>query len=322
MFGPANTELDSFLYSGAQQYNVVATIAGRVVPEKEIIAGGHHDSYSSNLLAAPGADDNASGTAAALEMARVLQAWGYMPASTLRFITFAAEEAGLRGSGDYSTRARAANREITAMLNFDMIGHRLSAQGDRDLYLVWYTGAETLARLDSQMTRHYTTLTPVLTTSYRSGSDSYRFWERGYPAVFSIERDFSPFYHSPQDISDTLDFEYAAEIVRAGLATVLYLDRESRPVAVPVPPVFSLAQNFPNPFNPGTSIRYSLATQERVTLTVYDMLGRQVAVLVAGEMSAGPHTARWDASDTASGIYVCRLTTGNRVETIKMVRMQ
>lgn len=223
--GITDVQLDSFQYSGTWQANVVATIPGTLSTTAEFIVGGHHDSYSSNLLQAPGADDNASGAAAAIEMARVLKAMNYQPAYTMRFMGFAAEEAGLRGSASYAQRARQANRNIRAMLNYDMIGYRNQSQTDRDVYVVWYTGAEALSALHSSAARAYTPLTPILTTSYRSGSDSYSFWQQNYKSVFLIERDFSPYYHSPNDLLQYLDMPYSAEIVRSGLATLVTLDQ-------------------------------------------------------------------------------------------------
>lgn len=223
--GVLDVRLDSFQYNGTWQANVVATIPGAVDPTREIIVGGHHDSYSSNVNAAPGADDNATGAAAAIEMARVLKATNYQPAYTLRFMGFAAEEAGLRGSASYAQRSRAANRDIRAMLNYDMIGNRNQTQTDRDVNVVWYTGSEALANLHLSAGQSYTTLTPILSTSSRSGSDSYSFWQQNYKTVFLFERDFSPYYHSPNDLLQYLDMPYCADIVRSGLATLLILDQ-------------------------------------------------------------------------------------------------
>jgi len=193
--------------------------------------GGHHDSYSSNVFQAPGADDNASGATAAIEMARVITALNYQPVHTLRFIGFAAEEAGLRGSASYAQRARQAQRDIRAMLNYDMIGYRNQSQPDRDVYVVWYTGAKALSSVHALAATAYTPVTPVLTTSYRSGSDSYSFWQQGYKAVFLIERDFNPYYHTPNDLLQYIDIPYCTQIVRAGLATLITLDQLPPPVA-------------------------------------------------------------------------------------------
>jgi len=86
-----------------------------------------------------------------------------------------------------------------------------------------------------------------------------------------------------------------------------------------VPVNFSLGQNFPNPFNPSTVIKYTLPEASHVTMEVFDMLGRQVAVLQDGVMKAGSHTVTFDAGTLASGIYLYRLNANNRTEVRQMV---
>ena len=75
---------------------------------------------------------------------------------------------------------------------------------------------------------------------------------------------------------------------------------------------FALAQNYPNPFNPSTTIEFSLPEMAHVTLTVYNMLGNEVARLVDGERSAGMYSVLWDASDVSAGIYFYRIQAGNQ----------
>jgi aminopeptidase N len=80
-----------------------------------------------------------------------------------------------------------------------------------------------------------------------------------------------------------------------------------------VPSAFTLGQNFPNPFNAGTSIQFGLPHRADVSVTVYDVLGREVALLVRGRLDAGTHSVRWEGRDaagrpSASGIYFYRLT--------------
>ena len=80
-----------------------------------------------------------------------------------------------------------------------------------------------------------------------------------------------------------------------------------------LPTVFALGQNYPNPFNPTTAIRYQLPKDARVTISVYSMIGREVARLVDGDMPAGFHTTEWDGRDAshrtvASGVYLYRIT--------------
>jgi len=94
-----------------------------------------------------------------------------------------------------------------------------------------------------------------------------------------------------------------------------------------VPAVFSLDQNFPNPFNPSTLIKYSLERKCHVNISVFNILGQRVATLVDQELEAGPHQADWDGNDdggahAASGIYFYKMVTDDFVETRKMVLMR
>jgi endoglucanase len=85
-----------------------------------------------------------------------------------------------------------------------------------------------------------------------------------------------------------------------------------------VPLQYSLDQNFPNPFNPTTNLRFALPSASFVTLKVYDLLGRELATIVNGNRAAGTYTVSWDASAYPSGVYFCRMQGGNFVVTKKM----
>jgi len=88
------------------------------------------------------------------------------------------------------------------------------------------------------------------------------------------------------------------------------------------PSVFALEQNYPNPFNPTTNLRFTIGSPQDVELKIYDVLGREVAILVHGKMSVGNYTVPWNASNISSGVYFYRLKSGNFVETKKMVLMK
>ncbi|MCX6133089.1 MAG: YDG domain-containing protein [Ignavibacteriales bacterium] len=89
-----------------------------------------------------------------------------------------------------------------------------------------------------------------------------------------------------------------------------------------MPTEYALMQNYPNPFNPSTTIRFDLPEAAKVRLVVYDMLGREVAVLADGERPAGQHALRFDASKLSSGMYIYRLQTGNFTQTRKLMLMK
>lgn len=87
---------------------------------------------------------------------------------------------------------------------------------------------------------------------------------------------------------------------------------------IDIPDETGLAAAYPNPFNPVTTIRFDLASHAQVSLEVFDMLGRMVAVLMQGEMQAGVHQIQWDARNYSSGTYIIRLRAGHEVFTRKM----
>ncbi len=85
------------------------------------------------------------------------------------------------------------------------------------------------------------------------------------------------------------------------------------------PKEYALKQNFPNPFNPSTTIQYALPMATHVKLTVHDLLGRMVSTLVNDEQSAGWKEVRWDAGSLASGVYFYRLQAGTFTQVIKLL---
>ncbi|MFA6542318.1 MAG: YCF48-related protein [Bacteroidota bacterium] len=85
---------------------------------------------------------------------------------------------------------------------------------------------------------------------------------------------------------------------------------------------FSLSQNYPNPFNPSTTFHFTLAAAGNVTLTVFDVIGRETAVLVSEKLEAGEHSRVWNASDLPSGIYFYRMQAGTYSETKKLLLLK
>ena len=90
-------------------------------------------------------------------------------------------------------------------------------------------------------------------------------------------------------------------------------DEESTPQQV------RLLSVYPNPFNPSTTVTYTVPTAGPVSLTVYDILGRKVETIAEGNHAAGTYSVRWNAGNAASGVYFCRLKAGAREETAKML---
>jgi len=107
--------------------------------------------------------------------------------------------------------------------------------------------------------------------------------------------------------------QHSGRVGKIGVLTGAEPHRTETPVR------FALRQNYPNPFNPVTTIAYSVPNDGAVTLTVFDLLGREVSVLFSGYARAGHHTASFDASHLSSGVYLYRLTNGSFSAARKMV---
>lgn len=89
-----------------------------------------------------------------------------------------------------------------------------------------------------------------------------------------------------------------------------------------LPTGFSLSQNYPNPFNPMTKIQYNIPRESKVSLKIYDILGRQVATLVDLRQGAGHYEINFDASKYASGVYIYRIIAGDFIQAKKMILMK
>jgi hypothetical protein len=113
-------------------------------------------------------------------------------------------------------------------------------------------------------------------------------------------------------VSGTLSGPYTATVTLSG-GTDVPVD------GVVIPQEFSMSQNFPNPFNPNTMIRYQVPGTGMVDLRVFDLLGREVACLVNGVRNAGTYEVDFKASTLPSGVYLYRLTAGTFSMTKRMV---
>jgi hypothetical protein len=112
---------------------------------------------------------------------------------------------------------------------------------------------------------------------------------------------------------------YAANIIQETEPTSSTSSQSAIAQISSVPTSYSLKQNYPNPFNPTTAIAYTLPEAAKVSLKVYDLLGREVATLVNETKAAGSYEARFDASRLASGLYLYKLQAGSYTETKKMM---
>jgi hypothetical protein len=199
--------------------NVLAKKLGTKYPNQYVIICSHYDDMPTGSTA-PGADDNASGTIAVIEAARLL-ANVNLP-YTILFAAWDEEELGLYGSQAYADSAYYRGDSIIAVLNFDMIAYDGNQDGALDVNT--NSASTPLANDFAQIVNIYQpTLVPQVTTSLNGGSDHQSFQSRGYKAILSIEdnSDFTPYYHTVNDTYSTLNKPYFIKMIKAGIAALV-----------------------------------------------------------------------------------------------------
>jgi hypothetical protein len=208
-------------YYDSHQYNIVATVVGTATPDRVMVVGGHYDSVvygtgTDPYSWAPGADDDGSGTAATLEMARII-AENPLPVTVI-FVPFAQEEQGLLGSDYFAQYLFHESTNVALMINSDMIGH--SVDPDPDVDIRGASSAMPFVNIMMAMANSYTDLNPFYGGSWVS--DELSFYQWGYHSVGAIEGDFhNAGWHTNYDLVDSLDFAYMREVVKMCLATLL-----------------------------------------------------------------------------------------------------
>lgn len=248
-------------YSGR---NVVAEVRGTTQPERVFIVGGHLDSISNvPYSSAPGADDNATGTAATMVLARLLR--DYQPAMTVRFVHFTAEEQGHWGSKVYAASLRQRGEQVAGYFDLDMIGW--DGNGDRVVEIHTAYGPKSNALADQYLERN-TRYGIGLTFERKTGSasrfsDHSSFWDNDYASFLIIENFFNdtlasdrnPYYHNTGDLPSRVNFDYVARIARVTMAALVELagynigspPATPTPTATPPPTATPAPTPTPNP---------------------------------------------------------------------------
>lgn len=195
--------VDNQFYKNYQVRNVVGMIRGTECPDSTFVITAHYD-HQGHLGAKqyyPGANDNASGTAMLLNLARY-----YMenkPEYSIVFIAFAGEEAGLRGSTFYSENPMLPLEKIKYLVNLDMIG-----DNGENLYVETNDSGEQGLRLFEEINAENQYFTSLQRGELASNSDHFPFTEKGVPALLMMfeEGDAFPYYHTYKDNVNTMSF--------------------------------------------------------------------------------------------------------------------
>lgn len=226
----SDISVELFSHSSFPQPSVIATIKGK--SDDVIVIGGHADSiagwWGRTNAHAPGADDNASGTATVTEILKVLSESGYQPEKTIKFMAYAAEEVGLLGSKDIAQSFKRAGVNVVGVLQLDMTN--FNGSNDDITLITDYTNEAQNNFLGTLIDTYLTDLSWGRDTCGYACSDHASWTSQGYPASIPFEtrkNDMNGRIHSS---GDTLDYmggtaDHALKFAKLGLAFVIELDR-------------------------------------------------------------------------------------------------
>jgi Zn-dependent M28 family amino/carboxypeptidase len=238
-------ERQVYFWEGREYRNIIATRTGNASPEEIIVIGAHYDTVTGT----PGADDNASGVAGLLELARTFQ--GKTCERTLQWVGFTNEEPPFfrtrhMGSRVFAKRARAAHEKIVAMLCLEMIGYFAQEQGSQEyplpfmkafypdqgdfISVVGNLSSRSLVKQVAACLKNSSEIgvESIATFSWVPGvdfSDHYSFYREGYRAVMITDTAFyrNSRYHRADDRVNTLDYASMAQVVTGLREVVLEL---------------------------------------------------------------------------------------------------
>lgn len=239
----------SFTYQGYEANNYTASQNGINNPLQEYLVGGHYDTVDES----PGADDNGTAVAAMLEVSTILSKYNFN--KSIRYVTWDLEEEGLKGSLDYVNNTLEEKQEIQGYLNFEMIGYYDDSPNSQTLPIGFdllfpdvyneisnneFRGdfltnvgntdsSEDMMNDFESIAANYVPELKVISvaapgtgaaTPDLTRSDHAAFWSKGIPALMLTDgANFrNPYYHSPDDTSDKLDYEFMSNTIRASVA--------------------------------------------------------------------------------------------------------
>ena len=340
--------------------NVVATLQGTGPANRYYVVGGHFDTSASldptinwstqwSTASAPGADDNATGVATVLEIARILSdpANQFEPEVTIKFVVFGAEERAPaafdqnhRGSNHFATTAASQMDDILGVFNIDMIGYNNTGNH----YYNIVSNSNSLELGDDLVQANQTYQIGINSNSnpfvYATYSDHEQFWQYGYKAILLIENappwnnnppwyNANPYYHKATDTPDKVNIDQVTKITQATLAAVACRTMPVTSIAQNnspenLPTAYTLQPNYPNPFNAHTVFNYVLNSAAQVKIGIYSATGQKVTDIQDAWQTAGEHRVNWRAADQngnalPSGLYFARFIFNHTVKTQKVM---
>ncbi|NLE64021.1 MAG: M28 family peptidase [Bacteroidales bacterium] len=337
-YGIDNAAIDSFYVDDstkitgkfeAWMYNVKGSISGNEHPDSTVIIGAHLDAIvydTINFLynITTGADDNASGVATMIEMARIFHKYNIKPRLSVDFMGFDAEELGLHGSRYDAEKRHQQQEKIAVMLNNDMVGHQPEEQDWMVFISVYFNSSDIMQTTEAichKFTRLYAFIPGSSGNKYFNRSDSYSYFSKGYKVNYLREYRFSPYYHSMNDIYQNCNFEYMKEIAKINFGLLYHYAIDSLEVnnISEASPILSGANIYPNPAADNSRLQFVLLQASTVDIRITDLSGKTIIKITEKHYNEGRNTVELNAQALSPGIYFCVIGTPSGNKTLKWI---
>lgn len=333
-YGIENARVDSFRYSGYTWatgqidrffYNVQGSIIGNSNSLDRYIIGAHLDAISTDnwilTPTAPGADDNASGCAVFVEIARIFHDNNLQPAHTITFMGWDAEEIGLVGSYyDAAVRDSLGETSYITVLNNDMVANQPeNLPYTLDLYQ--YDNSVELHELGTDILERFTTITPNFpddNSTMRMYSDSWAYDQSGCKAIFAIEHYFTENYHTEQDLPEFLNYDFAKEVAKYNFALLFhYCIADVFTLGEHLPELSESIQLYPNPVQSHCYI-HSSTDNAIQSITIFDLSGK--TIFQSNENNQFETVYSLDLSFLSHGFFMVKIDTNQGTVYKKIIK--
>lgn len=295
---------------GESGYNLIVTKTGTVYPDTYIIIDGHYDTING-----PGANDNGSGTAIILEMARILKD---IPTEySIKFIHFTAEEWGLIGSTQYvEDIVLPENLDIRLVLNIDQVGgvagetnNTITCEQDESQPNGNNSQSAQFTNQLMNCVELYSDLETNLAEAY--GSDYVPFQEEGFVVTGLYEYNESPYPHTSEDTLGNLDFGFIHQVAKATMGALCHFAVVQEDMSVN-DANFDQVQIFPNPVDGELIVQSNSAKISKIHLT--DLTGK-----ILWSSSKVENDMKINTSHLPNGVYLLNLMKGKLSSSKKII---
>jgi hypothetical protein len=307
--------LDSLKFSATGK-NLIGIKYGADFPEEYLIIGAHYDN-----VVATGADDNASGTAAIMEAARVFSKYSFP--YTIIYALWDEEEQGLIGSKSYASKAYNENDSLIGYINLDMLGWDENNDSRADLHVRSIGNSVKLSEIAIDVNSIYSIDLDVHIVNPGSKStDHAAFWDKGFTAIGineEYDNDFNPYWHSRTDVLGRFNLPFYEKCAKLSFATLAHcatnnMTALNAPERMNIAPKVSL---FPNPANQIINIQTKDLLNKEYFIKIYNSSGKKIS-----QAQILNETMLLTVSDYPPGIYFVQIESqkDNFFEVRKLIK--